>query len=106
MTLGCVPLVPYATPSTGHLPRSVAPVCESHDAFLLQNHGAVALGDDPRSAVDRLEIVERLAEITWRAEALGGARALTRSQVDELMETFGDASGSSHPMPECQPDED
>jgi L-fuculose-phosphate aldolase len=106
VTLGCVPLVPYATPSTGHLPRAVAPVCESHDAFLLQNHGAVALGDDPRSAVDRLETVERLAEITWRAEALGGARALSRSQVAELMETFGDAGRSSRPLPECQPDED
>jgi L-fuculose-phosphate aldolase len=102
VTLGCVPLVPYATPSTDDLPRAIGPFCEGHDAFLLQNHGVVASAADPAAAVDRLETVERLAEITWLAEALGGARPLTRGQVDRLMEIRA-SYGESGPLPDCRP---
>lgn len=89
VSLGCVPLAPYATPATDELPGAVGPVCEGHDAFLLENHGAVAVGDDPLHAVEKLETVERLAEITWLAEALGGARPLSRDQVERLKKIPG-----------------
>jgi L-fuculose-phosphate aldolase len=84
VSVGQVPLVPYATPSTDEVARAIGPVCERNDAFLLQNHGAVAAAEDPITAVERLETVERLAEITWLAEALGGARPLSKAQVDRL----------------------
>ena len=46
LTLGCVPLTGYGTPSTEELPQSLAPFIPHHDALLLANHGAVAYGPD------------------------------------------------------------
>jgi L-fuculose-phosphate aldolase len=100
-TLGCVPLSEYATPSTDEVPSVVGPLAERCDAFLLRNHGAVAIAPDPAEAVHRLETVERLACITWLAEGLGGARRLTRAQVDELLEIWG-IYGSERPVPPCR----
>ena len=87
------------------LADSVGPVCVSHDAMLLENHGAVALGDDPMMAVERLETVERLAEITWLAESLGGVRALSREQVDRLR-SLRPGYGSARPLPDCRSSDD
>src|SRR5215510_11350411 len=42
LTLGCVPLTAYGTPSTSELPQSLAPFIPHHDALLMANHGAVA----------------------------------------------------------------
>jgi L-fuculose-phosphate aldolase len=103
--LGCVPLAPYATPATPELAEAVGPVCASHDAMLLENHGAVAVGDDPMMAVERLETVERLAEITWLAEALGGARPLSAPQVERLR-ALRATYGLARPLPECRPSDD
>ncbi len=45
------------------------------DAVLLDRHGAVAVGDDPATAVDRLDLVEVLCR-TWRdALAIRAARS-------------------------------
>lgn len=104
-TLGCVPLSDYATPSTPAVAEAVGRLCVRHDAFLLRNHGAVAAGASPADAVDRLDTVERLAQITWLAESLGGARPLSRDQVAELMEIRG-IYGSMRPLPDCRSEED
>ncbi|RKZ18307.1 class II aldolase/adducin family protein [bacterium] len=104
-TLGCVPLSDYATPSTAEVAEAVGRLCTDHDAFLLRNHGAVAMGPDPRTAVDRLETVEHLAQITWLAEALGGARPLGKEQVEALMQIRG-VYGPVRSLPDCRPAED
>jgi L-fuculose-phosphate aldolase len=100
-TLGCVPLSEYATPSTDEMSAVVGPLSERCDAFLLRNHGVVAIASDPAQAVHRLETVERLACITWLAEGLGGARRLTRVQVDAFLEVLR-SYGSPRPLPPCR----
>src|SRR5687767_9726365 len=45
-TLGSIPIAEYGTPSTPELPASVEPFVRTHDALLLANHGALALGTD------------------------------------------------------------
>src|SRR5262245_9295830 len=42
LTLGCVPLASYGTPSTRELTDAIEPFLEFHDALLMANHGAVA----------------------------------------------------------------
>lgn len=101
-TLGCVPLSRYATPSTAEVAEVVAELCGDHDAFLLRNHGVVALAGTAREAIDRLETVEQLARITWLAEALGGARPLDREQVEALMKVRS-VYGLEGPLPRCRP---
>src|SRR5438093_8934716 len=44
LTLGCIPLAAYGTPSTEELTDSMRPLVKHHDALLMANHGAVAYG--------------------------------------------------------------
>ncbi len=83
--LGQVPLARYATPGTAALAETLDPVVRNHDAFLLQNHGAVAVGSDVLEAYQRLETVEHSARILLVARLLGGADPLTPAQVEDLI---------------------
>jgi L-fuculose-phosphate aldolase len=87
LTVGPVPLVPYATPGTEELARALEPLVEGHDAFLLASHGVLTLGRDVREALHRMERVEHLAKVTLAARLLGGPRALTDSEVLSLFAT-------------------
>jgi L-fuculose-phosphate aldolase len=83
--LGRVPLTRYATPGTPELSKSLDPVIRDHDAFLLQNHGAVTVGADVLEAYQRLETVEHSARILLVARLLGGPETLTSAQVQDLL---------------------
>ena len=85
LTVGPVPLVPYATPGTEELAHALEPWIEHHDAFLLASHGVLTLGRDVREALHRMERVEHLAKVTLAARLLGGPRALTDAQVVSLL---------------------
>ncbi|MFN7988121.1 MAG: class II aldolase/adducin family protein [Thermoanaerobaculia bacterium] len=85
VTVGAVPLVPYATPGTEELALALEPWIERHDAFLLASHGVLALGRDVREALHRMERVEHLARVTLAARLLGGPRPLTDAQVVSLL---------------------
>ncbi len=84
LTVGPVPLVPYATPGTEELARALEPLVDGHDAFLLASHGVLTLGRDVREALHRMERVEHLAKVTLAARLLGGPRSLTDSEVLSL----------------------
>jgi L-fuculose-phosphate aldolase len=43
-TLGSIPIVDYATPSTPELPAAVRQYIKAHDGLLLANHGALTVG--------------------------------------------------------------
>ena len=87
LTVGPVPLVPYATPGTEELARALDPWVEGHDAFLLASHGVLALGGDLREALHRMERVEHLARVTLAARLLGGPRPLSEAQLVSLLST-------------------
>jgi L-fuculose-phosphate aldolase len=90
--LGAVPLAPYGPPGTQELAESVAPFVARANAVLLANHGVVTVGEDLRTAVQRMEIVEHSARVLLVAELAGGAKLLTRAQVRALVasrERFG-----------------
>jgi L-fuculose-phosphate aldolase len=96
LTLGSVPLAPYATPSTGEVPASIGSLIGDYNAILLMNHGVLTLGRDIEQAYFRMETVEHFAEITLSARALGGPSPLSREEVRKLLkvrETL-DAGGS------------
>ena len=83
--LGRVPVVPYATPGTGALPDACEPYLDSHDAFLMANHGAVTTGPSLLLAHQRMESLEHAARIVLTARLLGTVNVLTPAQVAELM---------------------
>ncbi len=86
LTLGCVPLAPYGTPSTTEVPDSIEPYLECFDQVLLENHGALTWGKDLITAYHRMESVEFYAEILYRTRQLGGAKELDRENVQKLYE--------------------
>ncbi len=84
ITLGKIPLAPYATPGTDEVSTSVIPLLREHKALLLANHGAVTYGEDLEQAFQRMETVEHFAKITLNAETLGGGKNIDANKVKEL----------------------
>jgi L-fuculose-phosphate aldolase len=85
LTLGCVPLTDYGTPSTNELTESMKPFVAHHNALLMANHGAVAYGEDLWQAFDRLETLEHTAKIAILSRALGGANDLPKDAIEKLI---------------------
>lgn len=85
LTLGCVPLTDYGTPSTDELTEAMKPFVKYHNALLMANHGAVAYGEDLWQAFDRLETLEHTARIAILAKALGGANDLPKDAIEKLI---------------------
>src|SRR5205823_6061648 len=85
LTLGCVPLVEYGTPSTDELTEAMRPLVKHHNALLMANHGAVAYGADVWQAFDRLETLEHTAKIAILARTLGGAQNLPPDAIEKLI---------------------
>ncbi len=85
LTLGCVPLTDYGTPSTDELTEAMKPYVAHHNALLMANHGAVAYGEDLWQAFDRLETLEHTARIAILAKALGGAIDLPQDAIEKLI---------------------
>ncbi|MCL2070876.1 MAG: class II aldolase/adducin family protein [Oscillospiraceae bacterium] len=93
LTLGSVPVAPYATPSTDEVGDSIAPFLQMHDALLLQNHGAITLGCDLITAFHRMETLEHWAKTIINAEILGGAKSISRDNIVKLCELRGQRYG-------------
>jgi L-fuculose-phosphate aldolase len=68
---------PYATFGSEKLAQNVIEALEGRNAAMMQNHGSVAYGSTMDQAVERLELLEWLAELYWRASSMGTPRVLT-----------------------------
>lgn len=86
MTLGPVPLAPYATTGTDALAASLAHLIPGHSAILMANHGAVTYGDSLLDAFLKMETVEHFANICLVAHQLGSARPLQQIAIDDLLQ--------------------
>jgi L-fuculose-phosphate aldolase len=85
LTLGCVPLAGYGTPSTTEVTEAMRPLVKHHNALLMANHGAVAYGADLWQAFDRLETLEHTARIAILARILGGSQNLPNDAIEKLI---------------------
>lgn len=85
IALGSIPVTPYGTPSTYEVPDRIAPYLGEHDALLLQNHGALTVGADLITAYYRMETLELFAKISLNAHLLGGAKEISRDNIDRLI---------------------
>lgn len=85
IALGSIPVAPYGTPSTYEVPDRIAPYLGEHDAVLLQNHGALTVGADLITAYYRMETLELFAKISLNAHLLGGAKEISRENIDRLI---------------------
>jgi len=86
ITLGAVPLAPYATTGTMELSDSLRPFIPFHDAILMANHGVVTYGEDLCRAYMRMEAVEHYAKVVLATRQLGSARSLGTHELEKLFE--------------------
>jgi L-fuculose-phosphate aldolase len=86
VSLGLIPLAPFALPKTPQAVESVSRCAVEADAMLLPGNGALTLGTDVQLAYLRMELVEHLAKILHHARALGGAQPLPAEEMTRLLE--------------------
>lgn len=84
LTLGDVPTTEYSTPSSEHDAVAIRDLIKTHDAILLCQHGSLTAGKDLEQALINLERVEHVAEVFWRAQALGAVKRLTPEAREQL----------------------
>ena len=84
-----VPFVKYGTPSTDELPNELnSHLAGNYNAFLLQNHGVLCIGDDLDRAYFNLETLENLAKVIVISRLLGGEKEIDRRNVKKLIKLF------------------
>ena len=84
MTLGKIPLAPYATTGTDEVAASLEPFLRDHDAVLLANHGIVTYGKDLLDAFMKLETCEHFAQVCLTAHQLGCRKLLEDEALEKL----------------------
>ena len=86
ITLGSVPLAPYATTGTSDVSASLLPLIPDHNAILMANHGVVCYGKDLCQAYQRMEAVEHFARIVLATRQIGKQSLLDQTRVQKLLE--------------------
>ncbi len=100
VTLGCVPLAEYGTPSTEELADAVGKYIREYDALLLSNHGAITVGKDLLSAYYKMETLEHYAQINLIARTLGRVQPISTENVEKLV-ALREKYGVEGPSVQC-----
>lgn len=91
LTLGEVPLAPYATPGSPELAQSLRPLIEEHEAIMMANHGIVTYADTLLKAYLNMELVEHFARISLVVRLLGQISHLNAENIEVLRSLRGSA---------------
>ena len=82
--IGRIPTAPFALPSTGDVAKVAGDYIKKYNAFLLEKHGAVALGRNLQEAFMRMELVEHLARVTFYVKLLGKYEPISPQDIEKL----------------------
>jgi L-fuculose-phosphate aldolase len=75
----------YATFGSDQLAENVIKALEGRNAAMMQNHGSVAYGATMDQAVERLELLEWLAELYWRSSSMGTPHILGDKDFEAII---------------------
>lgn len=81
---GEIPVADYALPGSEKLVKNTVGYFEKHDAVLLANHGIVIGAKDLKNAYYLMETAETFAQIYLNSMLLGGAKELSKADIDEI----------------------
>ena len=79
-----IPMVPYHRPGDPSLSDAIGDALQRADVILMERHGLLSVGGGFEQAYLRMELVEHLAKIGFKARQLGHARILPQSEIDAL----------------------
>jgi L-fuculose-phosphate aldolase len=77
---GAVRVAPFQVFGSPELARAVDDALTGKQAAILANHGTVALGSDLAQAQENALLLEWVAELFWRARAIGTPKTLSEEQ--------------------------
>lgn len=77
---GAIRVAPFEVFGSPELAAAVRAALDGKQAAILANHGTVALGSDVAKASDNALLLEWVADLFWRASAIGTPRALSDEQ--------------------------
>ena len=103
IVIGSVPIAPYGLPSTQELPEKMRPFIKKSDAILMENHGALTMGNSLLNAYFKMETLEHTASIVWKAMQLGNVNVMSTHERDRLM-TLRDRFNLNSPITVCNTD--
>jgi L-fuculose-phosphate aldolase len=86
LSVGVIPIVPYARPGTEDLAVNLKPYLPKNRVMILSRHGVLSWGEDLIEAYNGVERIEHSCEILWRAQTLGGCTSLPKEEIDYLKE--------------------
>lgn len=96
MTLGKIPLAPYATTGTDEVGASLEPLLRDHDAILMANHGLVTYGKDLLDAFMKTETCEHFAQVSLTAHQLGCRKLLEDDALSKLLQARARYQANGH----------
>ncbi len=86
LSVGKIPLVPYARPGSKEMGGNLRSFLPESRALILKHHGALSWGESVEEALNGMERVEHTCEIFWRAKTMGPLKELPAGELDWLKE--------------------
>jgi L-fuculose-phosphate aldolase len=102
--LGSIPTAKFGTPSTMEIPENIRPLLKEYSVFLLENHGALSVGNDVFQAYYRMESLELFAKISFIARALGNVNVLSEEDAKKTIKVRDYFGLSRENYPGCRID--
>jgi L-fuculose-phosphate aldolase len=90
---GQIPLADYGLPSSADLVEKTAKFFKDYNAVLMANHGFIIGDKTLRDAYLKLELAEAYAQTVLNTRLLGGAKLLSREEVEQV-ERLRDGAGT------------
>jgi Ribulose-5-phosphate 4-epimerase and related epimerases and aldolases len=100
--LGSIPLTKFGTPSTMEIPENIRPFLKQYSVFLLENHGALSVGNDVFQAYYRMESLELFAKISFVARSLGNVNVLDENTAKKVIKVREYFNLPSEDYPGCR----
>lgn len=104
VSVGAIPIAEYATPGTQELADVMVKYLKTYDAVLLENHGAITIGNSVTNAHFKMETIEHFAKIMFVAHQLGNVQSLKGEAVSQLID-LRKKFGVRPDAPVCESDE-
>lgn len=90
---GDVRVCDYALPGSKELGQNVIRALEDRQAVLLANHGMLGAGRNLEEALKICQVVEKTAQITILAQAVGGVVELPQEDIDFMRNFYVNSYG-------------
>lgn len=88
-----VPICRYGRPSTEDVNVDIPAVLKTHDAFLIGNHGLVAVAETALVAAYRIEGVESIAKVLTLVKLHGGEKPLPKGECEAISDIYRNKRG-------------